>query len=94
MEAMYIAFGIISIVILYIVIKSAIDGSETAKDIKEIKKMLFEQYNAGNAKGMENEIKENAELDILDVPINECPACGSKVSENDKECQSCGLVLK
>jgi transcription initiation factor TFIIIB Brf1 subunit/transcription initiation factor TFIIB len=28
------------------------------------------------------------------VPINECPACGSKVSENDKECQSCGLVLK
>ena len=86
-----IIISIIGLFILYIIIKSAIDGSETSKIFKEIKKILFEQSNAYNN---QKETKENTGLGMLDMPIDECPACRSKVLEKDKKCQSCGLILE
>jgi hypothetical protein len=80
----------ISLYVLYLVIRSAIDSSETAQNLREIKRILSLQSN--DSKEMEKENQVGCEM--LDVSFDKCPACYSKVSQKDKECPSCGLALK
>lgn len=76
--------------IMYAIIKSAIDGSQTAEDIREIRKMLSKQYSTIE----EDEIKtpeENNETECTHDDV--CPACRSKISPTDRKCPSCGLTF-
>lgn len=75
--------------ILYAVIKGAIDGSETAENIRQIRIMLRNQYPEYD----DNDNTPEVECDIENIPITECPACGEKVSPSDKRCPFCGLAL-
>ena len=80
----------VAIFYLYILIQSAVDHSDTAQNIKDIKKMLAERFSNENNDSV-NSKKEN--YNILDIPFDECPACHAKVSPTDKKCPSCGLYL-
>lgn len=76
---------VISIAILYWVISSAINSSELARDMREIKELL--QSQAG--------VDRKASLpDPSDGEADErCPACGAGVLPTDDVCKSCGLTL-
>ncbi len=91
MGALAIIFWIIGLFVLYTVIKWAIDGSETAENIREIRNILSMQY-PNEAQGADTEPDEK--LEETNYIDDECPACHSKVSETDSECPSCGLILK
>jgi YgiT-type zinc finger domain-containing protein len=85
-----ILMAIIGLLILYAVIKSAIDGSETAENIRYIRMILSKQYTETDD-NYSNIPKENFKIE--NIPITECPACGEKISSTDKKCPSCGLTL-
>jgi rRNA maturation endonuclease Nob1 len=78
---------VVLFIILYFVIKHAIDNSETAENIQFIRDFL----EGKTVDKIEQDIDEN--YDIAEIPINQCPACLSEVSPDDKECPSCGLNL-
>ncbi|NLV22324.1 MAG: zinc ribbon domain-containing protein [Syntrophomonadaceae bacterium] len=80
-----IIFWIIGLWILYCVIKSAIDNSETAQNIKILTNMLSKEYSSTVCKD-ENDQE-------MDISIDRCPACGAKISEQDEACSSCGLKI-
>jgi hypothetical protein len=90
MGAEAIVIWIVGLVLLYLMIKWAIDGSETAENIRQIRKILSKQFT--------DKIPETAQTkdtyEILDISVDECPACHTKVSQKDTECPSCGLSLK
>lgn len=86
MELIFVAVAILFI-ILYFVIKHAIDNSETAENLQFIRDFL----EGKTVDKTEQDFDEN--YDISEIPINQCPACLSKVSPNDRECPSCGLYL-
>lgn len=88
-----VALLIIGLWIMYMIIRSAIDGSQTAEDIREIRKILSKQYPVidDNEKHIPEENKENNVIE--EIPVEECPACHSKVSSADRKCPSCGLAL-
>lgn len=87
---MGIILYLISLLILYVIIKSAIDNSETAENIRQIRIMLSKQY---DEKDDSNSNVPTENFKIQNIPITECPACGEKVSPTDKICPSCGLTL-
>lgn len=68
--------------ILHSVIRSAIDSSKLAANIREIRDFLQGQSAASSAPpGSEK-------------PGETCPGCGSKVRQEDKYCPECGLKLR
>ena len=75
---------VIMILVLQWVITSAINSSELAKDLREIKVMLKNRY--ANELKMNTVLRKNAEHE-------ECPACGEQVLSTDEICASCGLTL-
>lgn len=83
----FILYIIVLLVLLYFVIRIAIDNSDTAQNIQFIRNYL------------EGETAERAEEDaeeqynITEIPIDKCPACLSEVTTDDKVCPSCGLYL-
>lgn len=85
--------------VVYYVIRSAIDGSHTAQDIREIRKILSKQFpiTDDSEKLMSENKEENDEIEyepIGECPVNECPGCHSNISSTDRICPSCGLTLK
>lgn len=86
---LFLFFFILSLFILYLVIKSAIDGSETSKDIRIIRMMLQKQY----GKSLKQKKQTNEDYKVMDIPYDICPACGETVKAENKTCPSCGLNL-
>lgn len=82
-----VALWVIGLWILHGVIRSAIDGSQTAEHIRDIRGMLKER----NSCVAHDQPEESYEA--LEVPFDECPACHSKILTTDKACPSCGLAL-
>lgn len=77
---------LIGLVVMYFVVKFAVDNSETAENVREIMRILSEQSPDSN-------LKDKPIYETLDTSIHQCPACSEKVSSKDKECPSCGLFL-
>ena len=83
---------IIGLVILYHVIRGAIDSSETAGNIREIRNILSELHPLPeNEKAPEKDIIND--IAYYEYPDDQCPSCGRKVSSSDRVCPSCGLTL-
>lgn len=85
-----ICIWILGLFIFYLVIKWAIDNSETANNIRIIKEILKRQYPINNA----DEEDKDTESEISGAVDGHCPACNAEVPEDAAECPSCGLVLK
>ncbi len=86
---LYLFFVIFMFCILYWVIQSAIDGSKTAEEIKQIRMILQKQY--GESLKRDKQSYDNYK--VMDIPYDACPACGTAVKSEDKVCPSCGLNL-
>jgi hypothetical protein len=83
---------IIGLVVLYYVIRSAIDNSEAAGYLREIRNMLREmQHPPAKEKGPREDIIND--ITYHQYPDDQCPSCGRKVASTDKTCPSCGLTL-
>ncbi|MCC3373117.1 hypothetical protein [Cohnella sp. REN36] len=98
-------FGIVGLVILYSLIQSAIDQSDTAKTLREIRDLLERQLAASGARGRPDVHSEHS-LDLQGDAIGTdlsstqpdadevCPGCGTIVSEDRFSCPECGLTLR
>lgn len=81
---------VVALFILYLVIKSAIDGSETAKEIRQIRMILQKQY----GKALKHIKQTDNDYEVMDIPYDDtCPACGANVKPENNTCPSCGLNL-
>lgn len=84
-------------IVLHLIIRTAIDDSEMAKNIREIRKFLDKDY-AKLFKESSDDSNDELELDdnfeLLNVAYNECPACKGKISPEDTVCSHCGITLK
>lgn len=72
--------------VFYAIIRAAIDGSETAQNIKEIRRILSKANN-------ETIYTPEKEYDLCTIPYNECPACHENISESDQICPHCSIIL-
>lgn len=79
----------IGLFLLHLVIKSAIDNSDAARDIKEIKILLFKIHECMEKEDSPKSIEAPPE----EIIEEECPACHANISIGDKVCPSCGLTL-
>lgn len=96
MVLLWLISMLISIFILYWIIVSAINSSELASDIKEIKEILRNQYNHSRTNSNNPEVYSSTNPNhqpIYEPITEECPACGAIVLTTDRECRSCGLTL-
>jgi hypothetical protein len=84
---------VISICALYLIIQYAIDNSETAHNIKDIRNILAKELTFDKDKAVSKKNSPDDNFKILDTPFDECPACHAKVSPTDIKCPSCGLYL-
>lgn len=87
---------IISMFVLFWVIIAALDSSDMAKDMKEIKRLLENQSRREKDEQKVNtNSKYNNNIDETESvgTIEECPACNEKVLSTDAICNSCGLTL-
>ncbi|MEX1030731.1 MAG: hypothetical protein WDZ91_11915 [Paenibacillaceae bacterium] len=90
---------IISIMILYWIIISAINSSVMARDIKELKEILINQYSIKpvdyeqNTEIIDHDNHSQSNGVRNEAIQEECPACGGKVLSIDQVCGSCGLTL-
>lgn len=75
-------------VIFYLLIAKAIDSTEMARHIKEIRDFLINQQQHRSP----SESPFGATADET-LPEEECPGCGETVSLSDIFCPSCGLRL-
>lgn len=75
----------------YKIIQSSIDGSNMAKNTKDIRDRLNEiRDNKLNKDNKENdELGNENDIDVYE----ECPACRHKVKQIEKICPECGLKL-
>ena len=92
---MELLFFFLGLFILYLVIKFAIDFSQTSTEIREVKQLLVKIDKSLNneTEKREQTTKEHDDYEIIDTPIDECPACGEAVDLNNKNCPSCGILL-
>lgn len=90
-----VTLWLLGMFVLFLVIRWAIDGSYTAKNIQKIRRILEEQ-NHGISDKVDAELKEDSEAEniIFDIPSDKCPACHEKINETDEICQACGLSIK
>ena len=79
--------GLFCIFVLFAIIRAAINGSDLAIDIREIRRIMEQ-------KSSEIEKSEEAEVIPEDGENCICPACGGALSKLDKECPECGLVIR
>lgn len=82
----------ITLALLHWVITSAINSSELARNIREIKELL----KAGTAipdEAGRDPSAEDGEADGTGGDFEECPGCGARVRSTDEVCPSCGLTL-
>ncbi len=92
----YLIFIGIGIVITLLTIRSAIDNSRTAEEIAEIRRLLKILVDNSEKLKLQSDNSEEAQqnYEILDTPIDICPACGIRIAEADKKCPSCGITLE
>ncbi|SFS51441.1 hypothetical protein SAMN05428962_0534 [Paenibacillus sp. BC26] len=81
--------------ILHAVIQSALDSSNMAKNIQDIRDYLYDTKREGktNKRAVAEQLlstQPGAPQDLYE----ECPACGEKIIQHEPECPSCGLRLK
>lgn len=91
----WLIIAVVIFIFLYLVIRTAIDDSEMAKNIREIRKFLDKDYAKllkASSDNFNDELDDNFEL--LNVAYNECPACKGKISPEDKVCSHCGITLE
>ena len=90
-----ILFWIIGLIVLFMVIKWAIDSSETAENIRQIRKVLSKNFPMveDHEEAEEKELEESDEK-LDELPLDECPACHSKILESDMYCHNCGLKFR
>lgn len=69
---------------LYLVIQSALDKSEMAKNLRRITELLDSRINNTNEVTQE----------IINELDEECPGCDEKVNHNVHFCPRCGLKLR
>lgn len=64
-------------------------------EIKEVKQLLvkIEKSLNNESEKSEHSTKECDNYEMIDTPIDECPACGEDVDLNNKNCPSCGILL-
>ncbi|GAB6988680.1 zinc-ribbon domain-containing protein [Paenibacillus pini] len=75
--------------IMYNMISAAIDKSEMASNIQDIRDLLIEMK-----RDKVNAERERISIEKHEHEINEeCPACGYLVRQNEKFCPECGLKL-
>jgi len=74
--------------LLYNVIQHALNTSNVAQQLKEIKELL-----ARDAKTSGSLPVGPASIENVDPLGATCPACGGKVKEDARECPHCGLSL-
>ncbi|EPR11915.1 zinc ribbon domain-containing protein [Ruminiclostridium papyrosolvens] len=86
---LFLFFFVVSLFILCGVIKSAIDGSETAKEIRMIRMILQKQY----GKSLKQNKQSDNDYKVMDISYDTCPACGATVKPENNTCPSCGLNL-
>jgi|GEM_PF-1810314 len=89
-------------VALFVVIQNAVNESELAKDVRELKTLL-ERLAADAAagggfpdasRGAETAHRASrAEQEGEDGEFEPCPGCGQRVRPADEACPSCGLTL-
>lgn len=103
-----ICIWILGLFIFYLVIKAAIDNSETAQNIRIIREILSRQYpiksddefgdeaeiSEGNVNKFDDEDEISDETSKGDEFDGHCPACNAEIPEDATECPSCGLSLK
>lgn len=92
----YLIFIGIGIVITILTIRTAIDNSRTAEEITEIRRLLTTLVDNSEKLKLQTDKKEEEQenYEVLDTPIDTCPACGTKITEADKNCPSCGITLE
>lgn len=86
MSFLAIILAILGLYVQYLIIKAAIDGSETAQNIREIKQYFVESSNG-------NKANVTFDADDSDYDYDHCPDCGANLATNDIYCPSCGLSL-
>lgn len=98
-------FGIVGLVVLYSLIQSAIDQSDAAKTLREIRDLL-ERHLAASGAGGRPETQSAYSPDLQGDAIGTdhssnppdadevCPGCGTIVSEDRFSCPECGLTLR
>lgn len=80
-------FGVaISALVFIWLVRVAIDSSDMAKDIAEIKQLLVEQ--------LRRETDPHEELPGDEYHTEACPGCGARIRVDSNECWSCGLRLR
>lgn len=84
---LFLFFTILSFCILYLTIQSAIDGSKTAEEIRQIRMILQKQY----VESLKQNIPSDNNYEDMDVPYDTCPACGATVKLDNNTCPSYGL---
>ncbi|CAM2908566.1 hypothetical protein PASE110613_07160 [Paenibacillus sediminis] len=77
---------IVSIIILYLVIKTAIDNSTMGKNIQAIKQILEQ----GNSRIDNKETQQNILNNDKHIV---CPSCGDKIDESSLVCPRCSLIF-
>ncbi|UFJ40183.1 hypothetical protein LOK74_19420 [Brevibacillus humidisoli] len=85
----WIVLSIIHLLLLYVIIMAAIDGSEQTALLREIRDMLKQQMQTGQPEAGDRE-KMDPSTEESD---RNCPACRHDLADTDVECPSCGLVL-
>lgn len=86
MNLLSVIAWLFGLVVMYFVVKLAVDNSETAENVREIRRFLSKH--SPDCKPEDKQI-----YDTLDMSIHQCPACSERVSPKDKECPPCGLSL-
>ena len=88
---MIIAY-LIGCIILYLVIRTAINNSRLLTELREIRKLLQENATGQVSVGtISNDVTPgNSE----GYGEGQCPACGAQITEEDKVCPSCDLTLQ
>lgn len=78
----------VALYVLYLIIKTAIDHSRMAEDMKEIKSILKEFKE-------QRQQDEKINLEELEQRVfNQCLRCHRTIKPEDKVCPSCGFELK
>ncbi|MWC27786.1 hypothetical protein [Paenibacillus sp. MMS18-CY102] len=83
---------------MFLLIKLSNDDSDKYKDLKEMVETIFgtpAHLRTGNAASQDDANKEAAAQSAAAVEAfaEPCPACGETVTEQHRDCPSCGLRL-
>ncbi|EFM10361.1 hypothetical protein PaecuDRAFT_2797 [Paenibacillus curdlanolyticus YK9] len=93
---LFLAFALLGA--MFLIVKLSTDDSDKFKDLKEMVETIFgtpAHLRSGNANAQEDASKDSAAQSAaaLEAFSEPCPACGETVTEQHRDCPSCGLRL-